>query len=56
MKKNEVEVKRLKKLRLSRETLHTLTSSDAQKVVGGVDETDDCIIGTSPRSQCGGTL
>jgi hypothetical protein len=34
MKKNEIEVKKLKKLRLSRETLQTLTSSDNQKVVG----------------------
>jgi len=33
MKKNEV--KKPKKLRLSRETLQTLTSSDTQKVVGG---------------------
>lgn len=32
MKKNEVKPK---KLRLSRETLQTLTSSDTQKVVGG---------------------
>ena len=48
MKKKEV-----KKLRLSRETLHTLTSSDTQKVVGGVEETDDCQGGgTSPRSGC----
>jgi hypothetical protein len=33
-KRNEVKEK-LKKLRLSRETLQTLTSSDTQKVVGG---------------------
>lgn len=41
MKKNQVqkvtESQKLKKLRLSRETLHTLTSSDTQKVVGGVE-------------------
>ena len=35
MKKNEV--KKPKKLRLSRETLQALTSSDVQKVVGGSD-------------------
>jgi len=37
MKKNEV-----KKLRLSRETLKALTSTDAQKVIGGccVHQTD----------------
>lgn len=29
--------KQVKKLRLSRETLQTLTSSDTQKVVGGDD-------------------
>ena len=47
MKKNEVEVKKLK-LRLSRETLRPLTRSDTQKVVGG-DETDNgCVRGTSP--------
>jgi hypothetical protein len=33
MKKNEV--KRLKKLRLSRETLHILVSSDVQRAKGG---------------------
>jgi hypothetical protein len=33
MKKNEV--KKLKKLRLSRDTLRNLTNSDIQKVVGG---------------------
>lgn len=46
MKKNELAAKKLKKLRLSRETLHTLTSSDIQKVMGGF-ESDDCH-GTSP--------
>lgn len=51
MKKNEVEVKKLKKLRLSRETLHTLTISDTQKVVGGVSL--DCG-GTSPVGECTG--
>ena len=40
MKKNEVEIRRLKKLQLSRETLHILTSSDTQKVVGGGVESD----------------
>ena len=41
MKKNEV--RKLKKLRLSRETLHALTSSDFQKVVGGAsDNTFSC--------------
>ena len=47
MKKNKVEKpdSKLKKLQLSRETLHTLTSSDTLKAVGGVDP------GTSP--QCG---
>jgi hypothetical protein len=39
MKKDDgkklTEVKKLKKLRLSRETLQPLTSSDTQKVVGG---------------------
>jgi len=36
MKKNQVKkVTETKKLRLSRETLQTLTSSDTQKVVGG---------------------
>lgn len=53
MKKNQVAAKKLKKLRLSRETLHTLTSSDVQKVMGGVEETDDCQGGTSPfRGSC----
>lgn len=33
MTKNEV--KKLKRLQLSRETLHALASSDIQKVVGG---------------------
>jgi len=33
MKKNEIQ--KLKKLRLSRETLQTLTSSDNQKALGG---------------------
>lgn len=49
MKKNEVEAKKLKKLRLSRETLQTLTSSNMQMVVGGtsprcpsVPEESDC--------------
>lgn len=43
MKKNELAAKKLKKLRLSRETLHTLTSLDARNVVGGIE------YGTSPR-------
>jgi hypothetical protein len=47
MKKNEAEVKKLKKLRLSRETLHALTSSDTRRVVGGV-ESDECLA-TSPE-------
>ena len=52
MKKNEVEkVTETKKLRLSRETLRTLTRSDNQKVVGGVDS-DDCNGGTSPHTEC----
>jgi hypothetical protein len=46
MKKNQVknvsETKKLKKLQLSREILQTLTSSDAQKVVGGIDS---CLTG-----------
>lgn len=45
MKKNQVQkvtdTKQLKKLRLSRETLHTLTSSDTQNVVGGIVESGD---------------
>ena len=42
MKKNEV--KKLKKLRLSRETLQALTSSDVQNVKGGanIDEFPSC--------------
>jgi len=51
MKKNQIEAKQLKKLRLSRETLHILTSSDTQKVVGGVSDTcETCVTcqGTSP--------
>jgi hypothetical protein len=51
MKKNERAAKKLKKLRISRETLHTLTSSDTQKVVGG-DDTDICHVGTSPDRSC----
>jgi hypothetical protein len=56
MKKNQVnkvtEAKKLKKLRLSRETLHTLTSSENQRVVGGISE--DCGGATSPiETQCG---
>lgn len=35
MKKNLKKVTETRKLRLSRETLQTLTSSDTQKVVGG---------------------
>ena len=49
MKKDQVtkvtETKKLKKLRLSRETLQPLTSSDNQNVVGGIS--DDCLC-TSP--------
>lgn len=45
--KNVTEPMKLKKLRLSRETLSTLTSSDTRNVVGGID-TDDCHA-TSPR-------
>jgi len=48
MKKNETEAKKLKKLRLSRETLQTLTSADNRKVVGGGFNSDDC--NTSPRT------
>lgn len=49
MKKNQVtETKKLKKLRLSRETLQPLTSSDNQKVVGGI--LGEC--GTSPGKSC----
>jgi hypothetical protein len=58
VKKNEVKkVTEIKKLRLSRETLRALTSSDNQKVVGGVEtvETDDCNGGTSPWTQCTAT-
>ena len=40
-----------KKLRLSRETLQTLTSSDNQKVVGGSGESLACA-GTSPLTGC----
>ena len=39
MKKND-----FKKLRLSRETLQALTSSDVQKIVGGTQ--------MSPQSEC----
>ena len=39
MKKNGIkkltDVRKLKKIRLSRETLHVLTSSDVEKMVGG---------------------
>jgi len=54
MKKNEV--KKLKKLRLSRETLRDLTSSDIQKVVGDepISPETDCVCPT--RSElCGQT-
>jgi hypothetical protein len=51
MKKNEVEVKKLKKLRLSRETLHALTSSDTRKVLGGV-ATDTCQGTSPPQGDC----
>ena len=44
MKKDEV--KKPKKLRLSRETLQPLTGSDAQKVVGGTE------CSTSPGPRC----
>lgn len=46
--------KQLKKLRLSRETLHILTRSETQKVVGGVEtDDDDCKgQGTSPWRAC----
>ena len=54
MKKNEPAAKKLKKLRLSRETLHALTSSDTQKVVGGID-TDDCNGDPSPCGGCSPT-
>jgi hypothetical protein len=37
MKKNEV-----KKLRLSRETLYALTSSEAQKALGGTEVIGSC--------------
>jgi hypothetical protein len=49
MKKSEVnkvtEPKKLKKLQLSRETLQALTSSDIQKVAGGISICG----GTSPK-------
>ena len=51
MKKNEAEVK---KLRLSRETLHTLTSSDTQKVVGGADPRTSPGCPTVDDDVCGG--
>ena len=47
MKKDEV--KKPKKLRLSRETLQPLTGSDAQKVVGG---TGGCGCSISPATHC----
>jgi hypothetical protein len=48
MKKNEV--KKLKKLRLSRETLQVLASPDVRKVVGGSEgPVTSCITGG-----CGG--
>ena len=52
MKKNEVEVKKLKKLRLSRETLQTLTSSNIQQVVGGTSPQQGGCISTSPDEPC----
>ena len=51
MKKNEIEASKLKKLRISRETLQILTSSDNRKVVGGF-ESDLCEEATSPRTGC----
>ena len=48
MKKNEV-----KKLRLSRETLHTLQDSDVRKVMGGVDPSGDQIISCQSALRCG---
>jgi hypothetical protein len=47
MKKNEA--RKLKKLKLSRETLRELTNSDTQKAVGGVNSTPTRCIGTEPE-------
>ena len=47
MKKNEV--KKLKKLQLSRETLRELTDFDAKQVVGGGASTPTRCIGTEPE-------
>lgn len=52
MKKNEVEAKKLKKLRLSRETLQKLTSSDNQKVVGGQAPGESPGCPASPNTLC----
>jgi hypothetical protein len=47
MKKTEVK-KNLKKLRLARETLRSLTRSDSQQVLGGIGTT----VAMSPGTQC----
>jgi DNA topoisomerase VI subunit A len=49
MKKNEV-----KKLRLSRETLHTLQDSDSRKVMGGTDDpSGDQNMSCQSAGECG---
>jgi len=48
MKKNEV-----KKLRLSRETLHTLQDSDSRKVMGGADPSGDQNMSCQSAGRCG---
>ena len=58
-KKNQVkkvsETKKLKKLRIYRDTLQTLTSSDNQKVVGGGDSDEIVCCSSPPRTGCATT-
>jgi hypothetical protein len=48
MKKNEI-----KKLRLSRETLHTLQDSDFRNVMGGSDLSGDQNMSCQSAGRCG---